>query len=133
MAHLLSIPEAQTHLPMSARPLIGRAREVDQARRMLLDDGARLLTLTGPGGVGKTRLALAIAGSVESAFPDGVRFVDLSPLREASLVSSAIGRACGVVHESASAPLLGLARALKEQRLLLVLDNCEHVLDAAAD
>jgi non-specific serine/threonine protein kinase len=129
----VSVEAAYTHLPVPPRPLIGRAREVDEARRLLLDEGARLLTLTGPGGVGKTRLALAIAGSVESEFAEGVRFVDLSPIQDPALLLSAIGRACGLMHESAQSPLLALTRALSDRNLLLVLDNCEHLLAAAND
>ncbi len=100
---------------------------------MLLDEGARLLTLTGPGGVGKTRLVLEVAAGVEDSFAEGARFVDLSPLQDPSLLVSAIGRACGLLHESAQSPLYSLSRALGERELLLVLDNCEHLLAAAGD
>jgi predicted ATPase len=73
-------------LPVSPRPLIGWAREVDEIRRLFVEDGARLVTLSGPGGVGTTRLALAVAALLEPEFEAGVRFVDLAPVSDASLV-----------------------------------------------
>src|SRR5205823_3911876 len=92
----------------------------------------RLLTLTGPGGSGKTRLALAVAEDLLGAFTDGVWLVDLTPLRESSLVLTAIARALGL-QEAGQRPILEtLVERLREQQLLLVLDNCEHVLEAAS-
>ncbi|MBV9358454.1 MAG: tetratricopeptide repeat protein [Chloroflexi bacterium] len=120
-------------MPVSPRPLIGRAREVDEIRRLIVEDEARLVTLTGPGGVGKTRLALAVAGLLAPEFPAGVRFVDLAPVTDASLVPSAIGRACGLIHDNAQAPMLSLTRALRDLELLIVLDNYEQVIEAATD
>ena len=79
----MAIDAAHVRLPVPARPLIGRAQEVGDARRMLLEEATRLLTLTGPGGVGKTRLALAVAATLEPDFADGVYFADLSPIRDA--------------------------------------------------
>jgi non-specific serine/threonine protein kinase len=122
-----------TRMPVPARPLVGRAREVDEIRRLILEEGARLLTLSGPGGVGKTRLALAAASLLEPELAEGVRFVDLAPLSEAALVTSAIGRACGLVHDNVQAPMLPLTRALRDRELLLLIDNFEHVIDAATD
>jgi non-specific serine/threonine protein kinase len=113
--------------------LIGRAREVDEIRRLIVEDGARLVTLSGPGGVGKTRLALAVAALLEPEFEVGVRFVDLSSVSDAGLVASAIGRACGLIHDNAQAPMRSLVRALRDRDLLIVLDNYEHVVEAATD
>jgi non-specific serine/threonine protein kinase len=120
-------------MPVPARPLVGRAREVDEIRRLVLDEGARLVTLSGPAGVGKTRLALAAASLLEAELDGGARFVDLAPLSDASLVLSAVGRVCGLVHDTAQAPLLPLTRALGERELLLLIDNFEHVIDAATE
>jgi non-specific serine/threonine protein kinase len=120
-------------MPVPARPLVGRAREVDEIRRLVLEEGARLLTLSGPGGVGKTRLAMAAASLLEVELAEGVRFVDLTPLSDAALVPSAIGRACGLVHDNVQAPMLPLTRALGDRELLLLIDNFEHVIDAATE
>ena len=122
-------------LPAQATPLVGRAEELQIVRDQLLSDDVRLLTLIGPGGVGKTRLAVAVAEGLlgHPSFPDGVRFVDLAPLREPALVPSAIRGALGV-PEAAGRPVLeALLGFLAGLRLLLVLDNCEHLLGVAPD
>ena len=94
---------------------------------------SRLVTLTGPGGVGKTRLAGRIAALVERSFPDGVRFVHLAGLRDPTLVPLAIADALGLHDHSAQPPPAALAERLRGRRLLLVLDNCEHLLAACAE
>jgi non-specific serine/threonine protein kinase len=109
---------------------VGRRREIAEVRRLL--EGTRLLTLTGPGGAGKTRLAARVAAELAGSFADGVRFVELGEVREGSLVPAAVAAALGL-RDLSTRGLTGLlADYLAPARLLLVLDNCEQVIDAAA-
>jgi predicted ATPase len=131
------LPRAsETHHPrtLPAQPtrLINRVEELDTARRLLNEDGIRLLTLTGPAGAGKTRLALAAAEAVREGFPEGVWFVDLAPLADPSGLLPMIAALLGVSEPSDWAPADRLCRHLEGRRVLFVLDNCEHLLPTLA-
>ncbi|MGI9179834.1 MAG: ATP-binding protein [Longimicrobiaceae bacterium] len=124
--------EARPHnLPLQRTPLIGREQELRTLTQMLLREEVPLLTLTVPGGTGKTRLALQAAAELLEQFEDGVFFVGLAPLSDPALVPSAVAQALGV-RESAERPLAEtLPEYLRERQLLLVLDNLEQVTGAA--
>jgi len=119
-------------LPPQPARLIGRAEELGTAQGQVLTADVGLLTLIGPGGVGKTRLAVAVADSMRTnpAFSD-IRFVDLAPLREARLVPSAIARALGAPQAEDGNAIKALRDYVGQQRMLVVLDNFEHLLSAA--
>jgi predicted ATPase/transcriptional regulator with XRE-family HTH domain len=124
------LPEL-ANLPTPLTPLLGREDDVARVST-LLREGVRLLTLTGPGGVGKTRLGLQVATGARPLVADGVAFVPLAPLSDAGLVLSTIAQVLGV-GDSGGQPLHALLwHAVQRRRLLLVLDNFEHVLQAAA-
>jgi len=114
-------PPGHVHLPVQATPLIGREREL--AELMTLADSRRLITLTGTGGTGKTRLAMALAAGLAERYPDGVWWVSLAMVSEARLVPATIAAVLGDVMD--------LPMYLRGRALLLVLDNFEHVIDAA--
>ena len=119
----------QTNLPPQRTSFIGREREVAEVSGLL--ERTRLLTLTGPGGIGKTRLALKVAADSLGRFAGGVYFADLSPITDAGLVPSAIAGALLVREEPGRAPIDTLADHLRDRQLLLVLDNLEHLPEAA--
>ena len=124
-------PSVPQNLPVHLTGFIGREREVAAVVARLRDPGVRLLTLTGPGGVGKTRLALQVAGAVAGRFEAGVCYLPLAALREPELVLPQVAQALGV-RPVARRPLLEtLADALRDRARLLVLDNFEHLLPAA--
>jgi predicted ATPase/class 3 adenylate cyclase len=113
----------RSNLPVPAHPLVGRKKELLEAMRLLRGE-ARIVTVTGPGGVGKTRFAVAVAAEVSDGFPDGVWFVPLASLRDAELVPTAVAGVVGAEGE--------LAAHFGAGRALLVLDNVEHVIAAAS-
>jgi predicted ATPase/DNA-binding CsgD family transcriptional regulator len=125
-----SPPPAPSHnLPAQTNPFIGRSREIAEVKQLL--NISRLLTLTGTGGTGKTRLALQVAIEVVEDFADGVYFIDLAPLSDHTLVANAIAAAQGVVESSLETLLETLKRTLSPRQLLLLIDNFEHVIQAA--
>jgi len=115
----------RTNLPVPATPFLGRAHEVEQVAALLQADEPRLVALTGPGGVGKTRLALQAAAAVSDSFADGVFWVPLAPLDDPRLVLPAAAQAVGAKG--------GLVEHIGDRSMLLVVDNLEHVIDAASD
>ena len=121
---------APSNLPVPLTPLIGRERDVATVAALLERSEVRLVTLTGPGGVGKTRLSIAVAGALRDAFVDGCFFVDLAPLSDPDLVLATVAQALSV-KENGGTPLLATVQAhLRERQVLLVLDNFEQVLAA---
>jgi class 3 adenylate cyclase len=128
---LRTLDAYRNNLPLQPTPLIGREEEVAQVCDLLGGEATRLLTLTGPGGIGKTRLALQAAADLLDEFPDGTFFAPLATLTEADLFSSAVAETLGV-KETAEQPLDEMLKDyLVERRLLLLLDNFEQVLGAA--
>jgi predicted ATPase/Tfp pilus assembly protein PilF len=123
--------EYTTNLPAQSTALIGRDQEVATARDLLLRSEVRLVTLTGPAGVGKTRLAISIAGTLLDDCPDGVLFVDLSVIGDPALVLTEIAQTLGLKEQGGQTLPAALEEYLRQRNLLLVLDNFEHVLPAA--
>ncbi len=120
----------RSNLPEPLTSFIGRERELVEIKRLL--PGKRLLTLVGVGGIGKTRLALQVAAEVVDAYRDGVWFVDLAPLADPALVPSAVAQVLGVREAADTSVTAALCSQVKGRQLLLMLDNCEHLLDASA-
>jgi len=124
--------EAFTHnLPSQLSSFIGRDQEMQDARRLLTE--TRLLTLTGTGGAGKTRLALQVAAEAVEDYPGGVWLIELAALRDPALLTQAVAAVLGIGEEGGDRPLAQtLADALRPRSVLLVWDNCEHLVDACA-
>jgi predicted ATPase/DNA-binding CsgD family transcriptional regulator len=119
-----------SNLPAELTSFVGRRRELREVKRLLTT--TRLLTLTGSGGAGKTRLALRAAADMSRGFPDGAWLAPLAPIQDPMLVTQAVFSALGLQDRSAGWSLSALAEHLAGRRLLLVLDNCEHLLDGCA-
>lgn len=126
-------PLRETHLPRPLTRLIGRDAERDELVGLLRDERNRLLTLTGPGGVGKTRLALAVAETVADSFAGGIVWVDLAPLLHPRLVPATVAAALDLFPASDQPVTAVLARHLRSLQTLLIFDNCEHLASAIAD
>src|SRR5215467_1016555 len=121
----------QAHLPEEPNSFIGRDRELGELRRLM--QVTRALTLCGPGGVGKTRLALRLVASVAAEFPGGAWFVGLSDLQQPDLVISRVAAILGISEEPGHPLAETVADVVRPRRLLLALDNCEHLADACAE
>jgi predicted ATPase/DNA-binding CsgD family transcriptional regulator len=119
------------NLPAELTSFIGRRHEVTGIRRML--SASRLVTLTGAGGVGKTRLAQRVGTELRRSFPDGVWFVGLAEVHDPDLVAVTVGETLGIREDANSPDAAGLASFLADQQVLLILDNCEHLVAACAD
>jgi predicted ATPase len=119
-------------LPVPATALIGRDVELSRLEALVCDSANRLVTLTGVGGGGKTRVALAVAGATAHAFPDGVLWLELAPLSDGVQLPQALAAALGV-PEALNLPLLETLRGVLVSRsMLVVLDNCEHLIEPCA-
>ena len=127
---LRTLDTRPNNLPAQLTTFIGRDAELDEAAALLAT--TRLLTLTGPGGTGKTRLSLQLAAHVSDGFPDGVFFVQLEPIRDPMLVAPRIATSVGITEGGARPIIESLADWLRDKQLLLVLDNFEQVISAAA-
>jgi predicted ATPase/DNA-binding CsgD family transcriptional regulator len=118
-------------LPQPLTELIGREAEIETVAALLRQSKVRLVTLTGPGGIGKTRLAIHVAQAVTDAFPDGMRFVSLAPIRDPALAVPTLAGSLGVRESADHTALEAIVTLLRDRRFLLILDNFEHVMEAA--
>jgi predicted ATPase/class 3 adenylate cyclase len=128
---LRSLESFPNNLPQQVTSFVGRDRELADVHGLLAR--GRLVTLHGAGGIGKTRLSLQAAADALADFPDGAWFVELAPLTDATRVAQAVASVLGVKEEAGRPIVEALVRAVRERRLLLVLDNCEHLIEACAD
>lgn len=119
--------------PTPPTPLVGRSQDVEKICTLLRGKRARLVTLTGPGGAGKTRLAIELAGALQADFEGGIYFINLAPIRDASLVLPSVAQALGIQDAPAGSIQEALEEHLNSRRVLLVLDNFEQVLAAARE
>jgi len=128
---LRSLEALPNNLPQQMTPFVGRVRELDEIKALLAR--SRLVTLFGSGGLGKTRLSLQAAADVLDEYPDGVWLVELAPLRDARLVPQAVASVLGVMEEPGHPVVEALEKFVADRRILIVLDNCEHLVHACAD
>ncbi len=128
---LRSLEAIPNNLPQQVTSFIGRERELLDVRQRLRQ--TRLLTLLGAGGLGKTRLSVQVAGEALDDYPDGTWFVDLAPITDERLVAQAVASVLGVKEETGRPVIEALMKYVSDLQLLLILDNCEHLLHASAD
>jgi predicted ATPase/class 3 adenylate cyclase len=128
---LRSLEATPNNLPQQLTSFIGRERELSEVTRLLA--GTRLLSLLGIGGLGKSRLSVQVAAEVMDDYPDGVWFVELAPVADARLVPHAVASVMSVKEDAGRPVVEALLRHVKDRRLLIVLDNCEHVVQACAE
>src|SRR3954462_6546107 len=121
---------AKSNLPVQLTSFIGRGVQMDDARRLMGDN--RLVTLTGAGGAGKTRLAVEVAARFGADFPDGVHYVDLAPVTHPEVVGVVVARAIGLPDQPGRSSVDSVMRSIADRRMLLVVDNCEHLLEPVA-
>ncbi|MDT5292967.1 MAG: hypothetical protein QOF88_7856, partial [Mycobacterium sp.] len=119
------------NLPVQLTSFVGRDAEGIQLRELLTEN--RVVTLTGAGGVGKTRLAVQVANQLADEYADGVRYVDLAPITDPELVAVTVARALGLPDQPGRSTMDTVLRFVRDRQLLVVLDNCEHLLDASAE
>jgi predicted ATPase/class 3 adenylate cyclase/DNA-binding CsgD family transcriptional regulator len=122
---------AANNLPSQFTSFVGRGAQIVEVRNLLT--GNRVVTLTGAGGVGKTRLAVQVANQLAAEYPDGVWYVDLAPLTNSELVPVTVARALGLSDQPGRSTMDTLLRFVRDRQLLVVLDNCEHLLGASAE
>jgi predicted ATPase/class 3 adenylate cyclase len=130
---LKSLDAYPHNLPIQPTPLVGREKDLKTTRDLLSRPEVRLVTLTGPGGTGKTRLGLQLSAELCDEFPDGVYFIPLTPITEPELVISTIAQTIGVQDQGERSVLVSLVEFLRTKQMLLLMDNFEHVISAAPD
>ena len=128
---LRSLEATPNNLAQQLNSFIGRERELSEVGQLL--EANRLVTLLGVGGIGKTRLSVQLAADVMDDYPDGVWFVDLAPLTDAQLVPQALASVLGVKEEAGRTVIEALLKFVRERQLLVILDNCEHLIEACAE
>ena len=128
---LRSLESTPNNLPQQVTSFVGRERGQAEVRKLL--GSSRLLTLLGMGGLGKTRLSLQVAADVLDEFPDGVWFVELAAVADARLVPQAVASVLGVMEDAGRPVIEAVVKFVRDRELLLILDNCEHLIDACAE